>query len=153
MTTKESFIYSLSKHRLITFNSKTVNRSYTAIDFSIKWNDNIPVEKDSVRKNSVEESAVIIVENNIVEESQLRLPPIPKENNPKSKTEHKMESIFNSRCNIQVSVTLADDGSTWTPHIRLGEQVLNKKLSETENNIKLICDIYEEKALPNGVIK
>lgn len=148
-----NFKTNISNNPHISIKSDTkLGGNYTAIDFSINWlATNQPVEKDDIRKNATENSAVIIDDKDIVNESQLRLPPIPIENNPKKETINKLASKFNMVCDdIIISVKLANDGSTWTPHIRLGNPSVDESLDKTGNYIISIVETYANMSLPDG---
>jgi hypothetical protein len=122
-----------------------------AIDFALNWQENAPAEKHPLRYNAVENSAIILQDNMTVSEAQLRLPPIPTEDNPKEDTESALERKINTVCRYNVEVRLAKDGTTWTPHVRINN-VNRERASDVIDSVGRIWGQYRQIAKPDGNI-
>lgn len=122
-----------------------------AIDFSIDWQKNAPAQKHPLRYSAVENSAIILSNDRTVSEAQLRLPPIPTENNPKDETESKLERNLNVSSKYNIGVKLAKDGDTWTPHIRI-DNVRGDRIQNVLICIENIWSKYRRVSKPEGNI-
>lgn len=128
-----------------------VGHGSVAIDFALNWQEDAPAQKHPLRYNAVENSAIILQDNMTVSEAQLRMPPIPTENNPKDETESALERSLSAVCPYGLSVRLAKDGTTWTPHIRI-ENVNRERLDDVVVSIEQIWSRYRAVAKPDGNI-
>lgn len=128
-----------------------IGNGSVAVDFAINWQENAPAEKHPLRYNAVENSAIILQDTMTVSEAELRLPPIPTENNPKEETEQALERQINAVCRYNVSVRLAKDGTTWTPHLRI-QNVNRERVDDVVDSVERIWERYRQIAKPEGNI-
>lgn len=150
----DDYAQQLSAIEGVTVKSRTdLNDDKRAIDFAIDWTgETQPAEKHPLRYNAVENSAIIVNAIGDARTVQLRLPPIPQEPNEEEEARQTLEQRFQRTVGAQVTVRLASDGSTWTPHVRLGGSVWRQPMEDTISAIESVWSTYRNIALPDGDI-
>lgn len=114
-----------------------------ALDFSFSWPGEAPAEWPALRREAVENSAIIIENDIYAQEWQIRLPPIPQEGNPRREVEDKLKRQFDRIVEEGVVVRLASDGDVWTPHIN-DKMMYSPEVEETIKDIQTMWDRYRE---------
>jgi len=122
------------------------------VDMKFQWPDDVvaPAEPDDRRLDDIQRSAVILNDEGNAQHFQLRLPPIPKEGNPPVGTDRQLTRRLSGAVPIEVgsvNVALADDGTTYTPHVDPDAGAASYPLDATIEAIQSILDTYEDTVL------